>query len=154
VSAPQSTQQRCILAVQAAVQGFGLAGLPAEQVVAGKLPLDRNLTLPAVVCSLPADAGEELPGGFNQREDVGYPVQVTILGAENQDNDLNDQSDQLLLWRQDLLLHFHNLRLAGVSEVIYCKVEPRAIVDVAAFLERNLLAGGFVVRCYARQARD
>lgn len=148
-----SLQIRCLEAVQSEIQGLALSGLPSAQVYAKKLPTDRDVTLPAVVCSLPGHAPEQLAGGLNQREDVGYPVLVTLIVAENQDLAINADADTHALWREKIVLHFHNQRLTGVSEVFTCKVEPRAIVDMDAFLNRNLLAGSLLVRCLARMPR-
>jgi hypothetical protein len=152
-----SLQCQCIAAVQAEIIGLNLAGLTRAQVYAKKFPTDRNVTLPAVICSLPPNEGEQMVGGLNEREDIGYPVFVTILKAENGGLEIDADMDTTSLWRETIMRHFHDKNPVGqtqnVASVYTCKVEPRQIMDFSAFIDRNVYAGGMVVRCLARQTR-
>jgi hypothetical protein len=148
-----SIQYRCIQAVHDEIQGLDLDGLASTHVHNRKLPSAERLDYPAVICSLPPGEGEQMVGGLNASEDVGYPVAVTIIAAENRDWSLDTDGDRCCLWREKIILHFHNKRLPGVSEVYHCKVEPRQTIDTEAFMDRNLLVSVLVVRCIARQAR-
>ncbi len=139
---------RCIEAVQSAIQTMALTGLASAQVYAKKLPTDRDVTLPAVIVSYPPNEGERLAGGVHNKTDVGFPVLVTFLKADNQDMALAG-AENMALWRRSVLLHFHNERLTGVSEVNYCTVEPRAVIDMEAFTN-NLHAGALVIVCWTR----
>lgn len=130
---------------------MALTGLASAQVYAKKLPTDRDVTLPCVVCSYPPNEAERMAAGTNQRTDVGLPVQVTILDADNQDLTIGTDAEKMAEWRRSILLHFHGQRLTGVSEVHYCTVEPRQIVDLEAW-NRNINASALVVVCWARQA--
>ena len=140
-------------AVQVRVQGLGLAGIPSGQVYLVKLPADRGtvpVTLPAVFVSYGPDA-ESLPGGTNYRDDVGYPVLVTVCRPSNQNLILDNT---WLLWRQQIRLGFHNKRLAAAGTVWKGVVEPRAVVDPGLFHDENLDVQQLLVRVLSREARS
>lgn len=150
-----SLLDQCVGAIASEINGLALTNLATAQIYQRKLPTDRGLTLPCVVVSYPPGGGEQILPGTNTTEDIGYPVAVTILAADagNQDLAIDTESDQYALWRETIILHFLNQRLTGVSEIYVCRIEPGTIMDPADFFERNVYAGGFIVRCIARQAR-
>lgn len=146
-----SQQIQSLQAVAAAIEALALIGDPT--VYQKKLPTDRLTTLPAIVVSLPPGEGEQMLGGLNAREDVGFPVMVTFLIAENANLEIDADADQHSLWREEVIRKFHNQRLAAPPENWTCQVEPRQIIDFDAFINRNTYAGSLVVRCVSRLAR-
>ena len=141
---------RCIDKVHAAIVAMALPSLAAAQVYQKKLPTDRDITLPGIVVSYPPNEGERIePGGVHNRTTIGFPVCVTFVAADNQDMALGADAEMLAEWRRRVLLHFHDQSLAGVNEVNFCRVEPRATIDMEAF-GRNLHAGALVIVCWTR----
>ena len=71
---------RCLEAIRNDIAALGLTGMSSSHVVTKKIPPDRNIPgLPAIVVSYPGNEGEQMVGGLNQREDVGWPAMITIL---------------------------------------------------------------------------
>ena len=141
----------CVEGVYADLPSLALSGSPT--IYKKKIPTDRNVTLPAIVCSFPPNESEFMAGGLNATEDIGYPVFLTFLIDGNQNMDLDAAFDTALLWRDTIIRHYHNKRLTGVSFVQYCKVTPRQIIDFDAFMNRNVCAGGVLIQCVGRQTR-
>ena len=110
----------------------------------------------------PWDVGASLPGVFlspvpelekdatNASDDIGHGVQVTV--AQTGNRSLTSNMDRLFYWREQAMGVFRNKRLSGVSDVYQCKIEPRPIIDPAAFAGQ-VDATAFVVRCWARTQR-
>lgn len=143
--------QRCLSAVQARIQALLLDGLDSANVVIAKLPSDQWSTLPAIMIS-PVDRETLEPtAGTNVRDDVGYPVQITILAADNQEP-LADL-DRHLGWREQIQRAFRYQRLDAVGEIITTICEPRTVIDPTAWLEQNLYLSAFVLRFVAREPR-
>ena len=141
---------RCIDKVHAAIVAMALPSLPAGQVYQKKLPTAGDITLPAIVVSYPPDEGERIEaGGVHNRTSIGWPVCVTFLAADNQDMALGADAEMLAEWRRRVLLHFHDQHLTGVTEVNFCRVEPRATIDMEYF-RGNLHAGALVIVCWTR----
>jgi hypothetical protein len=82
---------------------------------------DPNVKYPSVV--VVRDATPDLyTGGTNVRDDVEYPIQVIFLDV----SDMRDNApvERWDLWKERSERAFRNQRIAGVSEVIKCTVEP------------------------------
>lgn len=143
--------KQCLDAVQARIQGLMLDGLDAANIVVGKAPSDLNLTLPAIQITPTGREAIDAAEGTNRRDDVGYPVLVTIFAADNQDQTAN--LNQYLTWRQQIARAFRNQRLPGVSEIVTATVEPDPVVDSAAWFERNLFVSSLLIRFLSREPR-
>lgn len=145
-----AVMEQCLVAVQARIQGLSLDGIASTSVKVQKVAEDRNVTLPAV---LVAPLGGETVGpnlGSNRRDDVGYPVFVGIVAAENWNQTANRARN--LLWRQRIRRAFSEQRLPGVDVVFACHVETRDIVAPDWFAAMRLVSA-LVIRCMAREPR-
>lgn len=142
-------------AVQTAVQGLRLPGLAPANVVIQKVPGDRVQDLPAVAWPslLIAPHGSETAdplAGTNLRDDIVYPIRVTIIAADGGDQEFG--FPQFLGWRETLRRAFHNQRLSAGS-CFTVRVQPLAIVDRAAWIERHLFVSALVLNCFSREPR-
>jgi hypothetical protein len=142
---------QCLDAVRSRIQGLSLAGVQNDQVVIGKVPDDKNRSFPSILITPFQSESLNAADGTNSRDDLGYPVLVAILAADNQDQQAN--LDTYLVWREKIRQAFHNQRLPGVSEIITTAVEPRNIVEPAAWFERNLFVSGLLLRFLSREPR-
>ena len=94
---------RCLTGTQTRIQGLSLSGIVNASVVIRKVTIDRYLeptgvVLPAIVIA-PLNAERMNPlEGVNVRDDVGYPVGVTMF--DNDAQALSTNLDRLLLWRE------------------------------------------------------
>jgi hypothetical protein len=147
----QAVLYRCLVAVQARIQGMALAGIANERIVIRKVPDDRNVAKPAVVIAPLRQESLDPAEGTNNRDDVGYPVIVAALDADNQNPSSNH--DRNLLWRERLRQAFHHQRLPGVDEIINGTVEPLPIVDTPAWFDRNTYMTAMIVRLTSRERR-
>jgi hypothetical protein len=147
--------QRCLSTVQARIRALALPGLAASSVVVQKLPWARAFTdgryaFPGVIVSplgaetMPAEAGT------NRRDDVGYPVHVSIVAADNQD--LTSHLAMYLLWREKIARAFRNQPLQGVPEIIRCDVEPHRIVLPEEFI-KGIFHSELLLRFVSREPR-
>ncbi len=144
-----------LAAVRSAIQALALPGLAAANIVVQKVPGDRVQDLPAVQlpCILIAPHGSETTdplAGTNLRDDIVYPVRVTILAADSGDQQFGFQ--QYLGWRETIRRSFHNQRLT--SELCFnVQVQPLPIVDKSAWTDRHLFASALVLNCFSRESR-
>lgn len=143
-------------AIQARIIAVGLAEV-GSNVLIRKIPTERGLdsgqiVYPAVIVS-PLGT-EQLPGGTNVRDDVGYPVLVSVLAANNQDlteNNLN----KFLLWRELIAKAFRGdqqLVTGGDWNAHKTKIEPGPVISPSA-VWNNLYQCSLTIRCEARQTR-
>lgn len=153
----ESLHARCLTAVQARIRSLTLSGLPSDNVVVRKLPVDRNLAasgaigLPAIVLS-PRRAEMPPTTGTNSRDDVHYDVLVAIFDRDNQEPTLQLNLDRHLLWREQIARAFRNQRLTGVAEVINAQVEPaEGLLDDA--WKHELMASALLLRFTSRETR-
>lgn len=137
-----------LAAVVTVIKALSLSGVSSANITEGKLPLDRNLTLPSILCS--QFGSEQMLPGTCGSDDYGYPVLVVIVSAGNQNN---ATSDTELQWRQSIRNAFHNKRLSGVSAVWKCVVEPGEIVSPAEWRDSNLTVSALTVRAITREVR-
>lgn len=142
-------------AIRADVQALGLPGLAAANVLVQKVPGDRPADLPAqkYPCILIAPVGaEELnpSAGTNLRDDVVYPVRITILADDCRDQE--QQFNQYLGWRETLRRSFHNQRLtAALCFAVH--VEPLDVIDKSAWTGKGLFMSSLLLRCHSREPR-
>lgn len=147
---PSSAKHKLILeAVLATIQGLSLSGISNASIVERVLPVDRQLTPPFVLVT---EAGQEteLPGTTGA-DDWGYPVLVAIVSASNQSTATVDGE---LLWRERVRKAFHNKRLAGITSVWRCLVEPGPVIDPTAWQQANLTVSTLTVRVISREVRS
>jgi hypothetical protein len=134
------------------IQGLALSGLPAANVQARWLPrVPENVDGGAFprVWVTPVDA-EGQPGILTGLDDIEYPVLVNIVDQSMQDYVRN--LDRNLLWRQLIFSAFRHQRLVGVPSIITTDVEPKPIVDPAAFT-KGLFYSGMMFKPRSRQSR-
>ncbi|MBX9788594.1 MAG: hypothetical protein K2Y37_06735 [Pirellulales bacterium] len=145
---------RILAAAQTTIRALDLAGLPDEAVLVRPVAGDRDIgagrshALPVVELSLHEAEREAARRDVNLHHDVDYPVLVTILAAERPD--LPENLDRWLAWREAIAAAFRHQRLAGVSEVYDCAVEPGRAVQDATLLRQRLWASTLVLRFVAR----
>jgi hypothetical protein len=155
MSAYDSVWHRCLLAVQTQIKSLNLADIDASSVVVQKVPWARDFTngvhsFPGVViCPWHAEDMNPL-AGTNRRDDVGYPVLVSIVAKDNQD--LTGNLSSYLLWREKIARHFRNQRLAGVPEIIKTIAAPMSVVLPEAFV-KGVFHSAFVFRFISREVR-
>jgi hypothetical protein len=154
---PTSVNERCVLAVQARIRGLRLSDLNAASVVVQKVPWARDFlganpkyALPGVII---APWGEEQMNpseGTNLKDDVGYPVLVSIIAADRQR--LVADFGKYLSWRERIARAFRNQPLPGVDEVISCSIDPGPILQPEAFL-RGVYHSSMTLRFISREPR-
>ena len=142
--------EQCLLAVQSRIQGLSLSGIANGSVIVQKVPSDRNVTRPGVLIGPVGAEAVSLPAGSNLRDDIGYPVYVGLVAADDQDQSVNRARN--LLWREKIRRAFHAQRLPGVALVFTCGVETRDIVAPDWFASMRFVSA-MVVRCFAREPR-
>jgi hypothetical protein len=144
-----------LTAVRADIQALNLPGLSAANVVVQKVPGDQAQDLPAIrfPCILIAPHATETTdplAGTNLRDDVVYPIRITILAADGGDQQFGFQ--QFLGWRETIRRSFHNQRLtSGLCFTV--QVQPLPTVDKPAWSERGLFASGLILNCFSREPR-
>ncbi len=152
----RSLYMRCLLATQATIQGLSLEGILASNIVLQKVPWARDFTqglrdFPGILIT-PAGA-ESMPttAGTNQSDEVVYPVQVTILAADN--GQIAEMIGTYLLWRETIAKAFRHRRLDGVNEVYDCSMQPQHVVALDAST-KGLFQSSIVLQFVARELRD
>lgn len=144
-----------LTAVRIDIQALNLPGLSAANVVMQKVSGDRAQDLPSVPlpCILIAPNSCETTdplAGTNLRDDVVYPIRITILAADGGDQQFGFQ--QYLGWRETIRRSFHNQRLTS-SLCFTVQVQPLPIVDRSAWSQRGLFVSGLVLNCFSRESR-
>ena len=145
---------RILAAAQTTIRALDLPGLPDEAVLVRPVASDRDIgagrahELPVVELSLHDAEREAARRDINLHYDVDYPVLVTILAAERPD--LPTDLARWLGWREAIAAAFRHQRLAGVSEIYDCTIEPGEAVQPAPLLRQHLWASTLVLRFVAR----
>lgn len=148
-----STTKTILDAVNSILQGGIGVGSGATYTIAlanfyvRKLPWDDGVAHPGVFI-VPVPEIEK--PATNASDDVGFGVQITIAQTGNRYTEA--YADQLYYWRETAMGLFRSRRLAGVSDVHNCTIEPRPVIDPAAFAAL-VDATAFVVRAWVRVAR-
>tara|TARA_R100000664_G_scaffold34243_1_gene55656 strand:+ start:12141 stop:12869 length:729 start_codon:yes stop_codon:yes gene_type:complete len=155
-SSGTSVHFACAQAVQAKIRSLSLTSIDNSDVIIRKLDSDRGTddgtySYPMIVIS--TFGVETMPNtkGTNQKDDVIYPVVVTILAADNQD--LSTNQNKYLLWRQTINRALRNQNLSDVAEVYTVSVQPGPITSPNAFWERNLYHSSLIIKCHSREIR-
>ncbi len=145
----------CLLAVQARLRQIGLEGIHNDDIVIRKMPSDRGTRFelngtPTIVIAPPGVEGQGDGEGTNERDDVEYPIIVTILRADNQN--LETDLNQGLLWRQKINWALRQQRLPGVPSICKVKMTPGPVIDETGFWNNRYLSS-FIVRPMSREGR-
>ena len=153
-SGSDAVMDQCLVAVQAGIQGLTLDGVDNSNVVIHKVPDDEAVIddqVKQAILIAPGGAETMNPlDGVNCQDDVGYPVFVGMVAADNQDQ--TKDRGKFLLWREKVARAFRNQRLTGVAEVYTCQIETRDIV-APAFFAKNKFVSTMIVRCISRENR-
>lgn len=144
-----------LAAVQSRIQGLELPGLSGGNVVVQKVAGNHTPDLPAnaLPCVLisPHSAESSDPmAGTNLRDDIVYPIRVTIVAS-----DAGDQQSgfrQYVGWREAVRRLFHNQRLTSPS-CFTVHVQPLPVVDASVWIDRGLFVSALVLNCFSREAR-
>ncbi len=147
-SGSTAMQVQCINAVQARIRLLALTSIPDAQVITREVPTpDRNVTLPSVQVCPGVQEKIDPSAGTTHRDDVGYPVTVYLMAAQNQDATIAARN---LLWRERIIGAFRSQPLGTVDGVHICNIEPGPI---ATGFYANLWLSSLTIRCIARQTR-
>lgn len=92
-----------------------------------------DVPLPSVLVSPHGPEHMNRLQGTNRRDDVEYPVLVSIVDRDNQDPAAG-RLDQYLNWREQIARAFRHQTLAAVPEIIGCWVEPSTIVQPESWM--------------------
>ncbi len=149
-SGSEAVMEQCLTGVQSRIQGLSLLDIPNANIVIHKAAEESKVPKPAVIIS-PAGPETMVPtAGTNVRDDVGYPVFVGIVAADNRDQ-TTDRA-KYLKWREQIARAFRNQHLPGVTEVYTMQIETRDVVSPSWFTN-NLFVSSMVIRCVSREVR-
>lgn len=114
-------------AVVTAIKGLDLTGIEDAEIVLRKVPWDGDMLHKGITVSWDEDKVDWVgnPEGTNERDMVGYPCHVTIVGGTGRG--WADEIGTVSKWREDIRRTFHCKRLAGMESVsthqrVICKV--------------------------------
>lgn len=146
-----AVHERCLLAVQARIQGLTLDGLDSDQVIDATTleAAAKNITWPAVVVCI-EDKAESQPQELTSRDDIEYPVRVWI--GDRADAMTKSRRAQYLLWRQQIFRALRHQRLAGVTEVNTIRVEPMPVI-LYKLPDFQVVLMGLDCLCLSREPR-
>jgi len=151
----ESTHYQILEAVQSRIIAVNLDEVGAN-VLIRKIPTERgndDSTYSYPVIMVSPMGTEQLRGGTNLRDDVGYPVLISILAKNNQD--LTETNlNKFLLWRERLSAAFRGdqqLQLTGL-QVHKTNVEAGPVLSPTA-VWNNQFQCSLTIRCEARQVR-
>lgn len=138
--------------VRSGIQGLDLEGVDDANVNVRKSVDVLDLNRPNVQVTTPRPEIMRHDDGTNAQDDVVYPVLVTLVDADNQNQHLHFGT--YLNWRERIAAHFRHQPLSGVSGVSTCHVEPLDIVDEKTWLsEKKLWVSGLLLLFSAREDR-
>lgn len=149
-----SIHHNCLEAVKTRIISLNLNGISADDIKVIKVPLDRGwddgvLSYPGIVISSVGVEQQSPTGGTNVRDDIEYPVFVSMLAADNQD--LVTNHSRYLRWRQRINAAFRQQRLPGVK-IESCTVQPMQITSIGAWFNA-IHHSSLVIRCLSRETR-
>lgn len=143
--------------IQAEIVSLNLVNIPVGGVLVQKRLSDQEkYLLPPpnnypVILIAPTDETLDKNGGTNRDNDIGYPVTITMLDADHQDQALH--FDRNLLWRQRIIDKLHNRRAAGIPVVRRLVVTPGPLLDPNTWSKAGLWVSTLRVTAETRQAR-
>lgn len=150
---PSAVIYQVMTQMQTQIRALSLTGIASADVLIKWCPRQLDNTTDPTPCIEICPA--PLPEGMDQQDltatdKVRYPVLVTIIDANNQDFDKD--LDRNLLWREKINREFRYRPLTGISEIIHCFPEPKAIIDPAWF-RLNRFYSAIVFRFVSRETR-
>ena len=110
---------------------------------------EQNLSFPVALVTF-QETPDSYEQGTNERDDVGYPIQIFLLDTSGLGPDAPE--DKYTLWRQQAERCFRNQALAAVSGIYTCRVEPAILFDKELGKYQRVVSA-FTVRCISREAR-
>lgn len=151
----QSVLWQCLQAAAVRVAALRLPGLANKSILVQDVPWARlfegenpRLPMPGIlICPI---GSETIRIATNYRDDVGYPLLISILARNNQE--LQTYLPRYTLWRNKLVKAFSAGKLPGVQSVITMRVEPGTIVVPEPF-HRTIWHSALVVRATSREPR-
>jgi hypothetical protein len=153
---PDPFHYRCLVGIQARLQGLSpeLQDIPDANIVLRWLPRFREQIAnvaadPTPLVTISPPGLEEILGGLNETDDVGYPCVVAFW---DKDPDLAANLSRNLLWRERSMKALIEQRLAGVTEIEKIDIRPGPIVDPKAW-DQEYFFSAFTALCIARQPR-
>lgn len=122
---------RCCESTVAFLQALSLADVPSANVIMQKLPWNRRDLSPAIFVTPIRETRDSLD---NERDEINYGVQISLLRASDSDQTLNLKGE--LRWRQQITQALsENVPFAGVPEIIDIFVDPGPPVIPSGFAE-------------------
>lgn len=137
-----STHKDILDAIDTAITSLSLTD--CEEIAVRAEPKDGDEFYPGITIS---PVREEEYAGTNQRDDVAYGVQITMV--VNNDVDPTEE-DLFTTWRQSIRKKFIHQKLTAVSTVTTCLVEPGPIYQN---VPEHLDVGTLIIRVISRETR-
>lgn len=137
--------------VQSDIRALALTGVASANVTITKSVVTDNRNLPNVQISFPRPEIMKKEAGTNTKDEVVYPILVTLMDADNQNQTVH--FPDYLTWRKRVAAHFRHQPLSGVSEVHTCHVEPVDVIDEKKWSDLGLYLSGLLLLFSAREAR-
>lgn len=153
----RSVWSRILSKVLSQVIGLGLMGIDTANISIQKTPFTRDWTNPGsgktypgiIICPWGSETMNPTQG-VNRRDDVEYPVLISIFTNDNED--LVNNIDRYLLWREKIARHFRNQKLSGIPEII--KTIPRPLpVYLPEPFQRGVWHSAMVFGFVSREVR-
>jgi hypothetical protein len=121
------------------IRNLKLDGLPQASVLLLKIPAAVSLgtaevPLPGVLITPYGPEHMNRLQGTNRKDDVEYPVLVSIVDRDNQDPTATGLG-RYLNWRERIARAFRGQRLGEVPEIIGCWIEPNTIVQPESWMK-------------------
>lgn len=134
-------------AVKAQIDGLTMTGLSTT--VIQEYPTRKDRTLPFVSIA-PGPGGVQVQDATNAREDIIYPVAVTIFAQATATT-----LDARLLWVQQIRRALHNLQLSGITggTFVNCKFAPLNTQSYQALQESQAMVATGICRVTVREGR-
>lgn len=137
-----STLSDILEAVKDGIINLGLDG--CEEIAVRAEPKDGDDFYPGITIS---QMEEREYRGTNERDDIGYPIQITMV--VNNDVDPSED-DRFADWRQQIRKKFIHQKLSAVSTISTCQIEHG---PVYAKTQEHLDIGTMVLVFINREAR-
>lgn len=163
----ESVYFQCLQAAQTRIRLLELEDIAYHNVTAWKLPLLRAVGTaikkqagyPVVILSTMDSETLNAAAGTNARDEIMYPVGVSIVSELKDDYARKPEYDHLttghnrhLKWRERIRRAFINQRLPGVEEVFNCTVQLR-VPQIAGLISDGLEGSAMVLQFFARETR-
>ena len=147
---------------QGRIVSLGLEGVAEKNITVRKLPVARGRgsrgelaedEKPAIIISTMGTVGDR--GGTNVRDDVDYPILISILASDNQD--LEKNHDRYLTWARRIRGRLHNQRVVdslaeSMADNFNCIVRAGPTTVPTAFWS-GIWHSSLLLRCYVRETR-